>query len=64
MGVRGARGGLGLDGVEAIGGVRWGLRRVSGGGDGEGRGRSEATGLQLVIIMQIHVVHNVGTSSP
>ena len=50
--------------MEAVGSVGWGLRRVSGGGDGEGRARSEATGLQLVIIMHINVVHTVGTSSP
>ena len=61
-GVGGA--GWGLDGVEAVGDVGSGLRRGRGDDGGRGGGRNEATGLQLIIIMQIHVVHTVGTSSP
>ena len=54
--------GMGIGWSEGGRGVGWGLRRRSGDGDEEGRGWSEATGLQLVIIMQIYVVHTVGTS--
>ena len=53
-----------LNGLEDSGcGVGVEVGSVCGGG-GEGRERSEATGIHLVVIMQIHVVHTVGTSSP